>query len=81
MRAVSIVTDRDGVMPQEIVSGKPALRADETTYWDGRAGKSTSSIMRNAESFHWMVGVGIAITRRFSSTFVKKLVLIVSSVK
>lgn len=34
--AVSIVADLDGVMPQEqeIVSGKRALRADGSTYWD-----------------------------------------------
>lgn len=32
--AVSIVADLDGVMPQEIVSGKRALRSDGTTYWD-----------------------------------------------
>lgn len=32
--AVSIVADLDGVMPQEIVSGRRALRADGSTYWD-----------------------------------------------
>jgi hypothetical protein len=32
--AVSIVADLDGVMPQEIVSGKRALRADGSVYWD-----------------------------------------------
>jgi FG-GAP-like repeat len=32
--AVSIVADLDGVMPQEIVSGKRALRADGSTFWD-----------------------------------------------
>ncbi|EYF04061.1 Hemolysin-related protein RbmC [Chondromyces apiculatus DSM 436] len=32
--AVSIVTDLDGVPPQEIVSGRRALRADGTIYWD-----------------------------------------------
>jgi len=32
--AVSIVADLDGMMPQEIVSGKRALRADGSTYWD-----------------------------------------------
>ena len=32
--AVSIVADLDGVMPQEIVGGRRALRADGTVYWD-----------------------------------------------
>ncbi len=32
--AVSIVADLDGIMPQEIVSGKRALRADGSIYWD-----------------------------------------------
>jgi len=31
--AVSIVADLDGALPQEIVGGKSALRADGTTYW------------------------------------------------
>ena len=32
--AVSIIADLDGAPPQEIVSGKRALRADGSTYWD-----------------------------------------------
>ncbi|MDI3292163.1 VCBS repeat-containing protein [Polyangium sp. 15x6] len=35
--AVSIIADLDGAMPQEIVSGKKALRADGTTYWEQAA--------------------------------------------
>ncbi len=31
---VSIVADLDGAFPQEIVSGKKALRSDGTLYWD-----------------------------------------------
>ena len=31
--AVSIIADLDGALPQEIVSGKAALRSDGTTYW------------------------------------------------
>jgi hypothetical protein len=34
--AVSIVADVDGVMPQEIVSGRKALRADGTVLWDNK---------------------------------------------
>jgi len=32
--AVSIIADLDGAMPQEVVSGKRALRADGSLYWD-----------------------------------------------
>lgn len=32
--AVSIVADLDGIMPQEIVSGRRALRADGSMYWN-----------------------------------------------
>ncbi|MCC6558527.1 MAG: VCBS repeat-containing protein [Polyangiaceae bacterium] len=35
--AVSIVADLDGAMPQEVVSGKRALRADGSIYWDAPA--------------------------------------------
>ncbi|HRI68534.1 MAG TPA: FG-GAP-like repeat-containing protein [Polyangium sp.] len=32
--SVSIIADLDGAMPQEIVGGNRALRADGSTYWD-----------------------------------------------